>query len=1525
MLLKKVCSILVRGELVVNKKIKLIIAFVFIIFTYFSFNIATQAVSVWDGSVSSTAPSQTSDGFYNIKNGSELAWVSKQVEAGYTNLKIKLANDIYLNNIELEEYTNKWTPIGSKEIKYQGYFDGNNHIIYGLYIDTTEQYQGLFGYLYNAKIKNLKLYNCKINADKYVGGICGFAQKETVISDCVVSGEINNPSGDCGGISGYSNNFVTISSSTFRGTITSQGNRIGGITGCIVSNTVVESCYNSGIIASSGKFVGGIVGTSSGSKVTSCYNLGDVSGLNRVGGIVGNNVGNVYVSYNCGIITSDKDKGAVCGYNTIAEVENCYYLDGTCDSGDEFAIVKTTLDMKRYSFIVSLNKNGGNFILDYQEENNGFPILSWQLESDVWTLGVKKPDIYIDGESYMITNGEELAWFAGLVNGTLDDTPQNQYAKAILMKSILLNIGAFNEEVFNVWTPIGSNGAEFFGYFDGNGKTVSGIYVPEGEASGLFGSIRTGATVKNLKITDSNICGTKAGGLAGSNLGDISSIKVFNTQIIATSMGGGIVGENEGTLNSCSFAKSTVESDTNCGGITGYNSGSVISCYCVSDVSALSYVGGICGINDGTIEKSFNSGNITTENNYAGGICGSSNYADIFNCYNRGKIKGASYVGGITGFSRYGSVSECYDVGEVESEGLHGAICGNVVSTTISNVYYDSERIDATDSNATALKTAEMTSNTAFSSMTGFSRINWTTMADSQYFTYYPQIIDFSSSGDFEFVDDSLDSVEYLKHEYNCRVDIDEIDTYYSSIKDAADFIGKEKANIYIFKDMTVGEEAVINGNITIVPENKDITVKRDENYDGYFFKVEGTLNIGDKKYENAIKFDGSTSDQSMNNSIVYVYGGTFNLVKGALCNNNSVVGGAIYNSGTTNLYSGEIYGCKTISNGGAIYNGGILNVEGVEIHDNLSFENGGAIYSDLNGAVSNIISGKIYNNNANCGGAIYSQKGIFEITGAEIYSNSANNGGAIYTNGGTVNFLGGSIYNNNADVGKAVYNNTTFNMGDSGFIDNNNDVYLPDGKTVNMISKINSNNVSLNITPEKYEKNVRVISGTYCAANFRRVAINDYQTQNWHINSSGYLLTDEVVEVALVSILGAHSVYYTSLEEAFADIGSNDAIITLVDDIKVSETLNVISHITILSDGNNRSIFSSDELDGPVFVVKENCSLILGDNVNEEENDLIYLDASANENSSYIIIEENATLNIYNGAVINNGKSQTNAAIKNNGTISMYGGKIIDNSSQKGAVENTLTGKFNMYAGTFSNNHVSIYNNGELNLHENAAFGDETVLLCEGKTINISEDYTGTGKIAVIECEKYNLNSALVETTLDKTGFVELFSIKDESYFLDSELKLCATKFILKSTSSLCYDSENKYITGVETDINKAGNIISQFENSNIKIFDLNNNELSETDVVATKYMVALVDSNNDIYDYAYILIYGDVNSDGFIDAEDAVLISFMHYNYITIDDDCIKEAADVNHDGVVDLSDSWIVEDVGLFMGTISQKVGG
>lgn len=1508
-----------------KKTTKIMFFFCFIFVVFFSFCIASFAADIWDGSVSSEAPSQNARGYYLCKNGRDLAWVAKQVNSGYTNLKIMLTEDIYLNDIDNSLFVNSWTPIGNSERKFEGYFEGNNHYIYGLYINNSEKYQGLFGFLSNAHVNGLKLYNCNISANQYVGGICGYAASGTIISGSVVSGDIYASGGDCGGISGYGRIEVTFSSCGVKGAISSDGNRVAGIVGCCASNVVVEKCYNTANVSSSGKFVGGIVGTSSGSTVKSCYNTGNISGATRVGGIVGNNVADVFVSYNCGIITSPKERGAVCGFNSIANVKNCYYLENSCDNFDEFAIEKTAAEMKRYSFVVSLNKNGGEFVIDYQDENEGYPVLSWMIESDVWTRGLKKPSFYVDGTTYLITNAEELAWFAGLVNGTLEGVQQNQYAKAILTKSIILNLGEYDDEYSNIWDPIGSNGAEFFGEFDGNGKTISGIVVTDGDNSGLFGSVRSGATVKNLKIDKSYIVGDSAGGVAGSNLGTIKVVQVTTSYISSDNLSGGIVGDNEGTVIECSITESKVTSQSKCGGICGSNSGIVTASYNASAVFGTSCVGGIAGDNSGTISYCYNCAEVSSSDNYCAGIAAYCIDSTVSNCYNTGKISGKSFAGGIVGYSRYGEISSCYDVGEVKSTGVSGAVCASSSATSLSNLYYDSQRISVSDNNASALNTSQMSGSTALSIMSGFNRYDWSTTADGQYFYYYPQLNAISSSGNFDCYYDSLESVKFLKYEYHCKVDINESLSYFSNIKQAMEAIGNNTAVLYIFEDMSFAETATVLGDVTVIAENSNVSVSRATGYTGSLFNVKGILSLGRKNEEFTVTYDAMTTNSSICDSLIVVdASGTFNLVDSVVCRNTSLNGAAVYNNGISNFVGGVIRECVAFENAGAVYNRGTMTVNGSDICNNTSFGGGGAICNDSMSNVGTVLSGRIFNNNSSNGGAVYSLSGKVEIEGADIYSNSATNGGAVYVNGGIVECKGGSIHNNNADNGSAVFNQSgSFNMGDKGYIDQSNDVYLPTGKTVTMVSKLDFSSVCVNITPQAYQMNVRVVDGAFAATNYKRVSINDYQSQNWHINSSGHLLTDEVVEVAQVSILGAHSVYYTSLEEAFDDIGDNDAIITLIDDVTVNSTLSVRSNVTILSDSNQRTIVCSPEMEGPLFEVIGYSRLVLGDNVNKEVNDVIFIDGSSHDSSSLIVVEQSGVLDTYKGAVICNFSSETYSAVDLFGTMNFYGGKIIDNNCDYGAVNIESSAQLNIYGGEFDNSNISVYKSGELVFYNNAVLGESVVLINEG-VITLDEDYSSDSLIAVIKFDRYTLSTLCVSTEADKTVYKRLFRIFDDCYYLDDEMKISADMLMLKSTTALEWNKQGNYVFGVDVDVNTAGNILSQFTNPNALIFDTDNQVVSVTDKCGTKYKVCLVDSNGDVYDWTYILLYGDVNCDGSVDGEDAVFVDMVHYGFLTIDDYYIREASDTNHDGIIDLFDSWMMEDAGIYNNYILQKAG-
>ena len=143
----------------------------------------------------------------------------------------------------------------------------------------------------------------------------------------------------------------------------------------------------------------------------------------------------------------------------------------------------------------------------------------------------------IDGDStkdtvYEISNAGQLYWFAGLVNGTLDGVKQNTSANAILTANITANENLLdslqydaegnvsNGSDFISWTPIADCMGDIIGYsgtFDGNNKTVSGLYFNGNSPRiGLFGSSEADSNIKNVGVVDSYFKGNEfVGGVCG--------------------------------------------------------------------------------------------------------------------------------------------------------------------------------------------------------------------------------------------------------------------------------------------------------------------------------------------------------------------------------------------------------------------------------------------------------------------------------------------------------------------------------------------------------------------------------------------------------------------------------------------------------------------------------------------------------------------------------------------------------------------------------------------------------------------------------------------------------------------------------------------------------------------------------------------------------------------------------------------------------------------------------------------------
>ena len=253
-----------------------------------------------------------------------------------------------------------------------------------------------------------------------------------------------------------------------------------------------------------------------------------------------------------------------------------------------------------------------------------------------------KYDIDDDGTKdtvYEISNAGQLYWFAGLVNGTLDGVEQNTLANAILTTNITVNENLLdslqydeednvsNGSDFITWTPIadwmGNRTTQYSGTFDGNNKTVSGLYF-NGDSTciGLFGSSESDGNIKNVGVVDSYFKG--------------------NDSV------GGVCGNNAGTITNC------------------YNAGNLTA------IESSATIGGICGYNNGgTIANCYNTGTVTATGSVAsvGGVCGCS-VAAISNCYNTGTVTATSSGADISDICGYyfGPITNCYYLADTEDE-----------------------------------------------------------------------------------------------------------------------------------------------------------------------------------------------------------------------------------------------------------------------------------------------------------------------------------------------------------------------------------------------------------------------------------------------------------------------------------------------------------------------------------------------------------------------------------------------------------------------------------------------------------------------------------------------------------------------------------------------------------------------------------------------------------------------------------------------------------------------------------------
>ena len=315
--------------------------------------------------------------------------------ATYEGRTIILKNDIDLQG----NASNQWTPIGRDEsIVFKGTFNGDNHVIRNIYIDTTDAFQGLFGSVQDATIENVTVTGSIVNAGDWVGGIASSLLGNTEIINCHNEINIQNlNSYYIGGVVGVINRQSTVKNCSNKGNVSSSGKNaggettIGGIAGACHGH--IESCYNTGNIHGY-RLAGGITGGILQGEIKDCYNTGNVEVENRTAGGISGYIHyyseatlgytRIINTYSIGEVSGPSYVGASIGEianKEIPEASNNYALNqnslpaigGDVTSDNVNAQLKTSDELKQLTDIL-----GSAFKTDTGNINDGYPILRWQ-------------------------------------------------------------------------------------------------------------------------------------------------------------------------------------------------------------------------------------------------------------------------------------------------------------------------------------------------------------------------------------------------------------------------------------------------------------------------------------------------------------------------------------------------------------------------------------------------------------------------------------------------------------------------------------------------------------------------------------------------------------------------------------------------------------------------------------------------------------------------------------------------------------------------------------------------------------------------------------------------------------------------------------------------------------------------------------------------------------------------------------------------------------------------------------------
>ena len=426
---------------------------------------------------------------------------------------------------------------------------------------------------------------------------------------------------------------------------------LAGFTGGPVSNF-----YSTGSVTGEG-YVGGLAGATRGT-VTDSYSLTNVTGGQRLGGLVGQSRSSVSNSYyNCDeVLINGKSMitvGALFGEDFVQWLANDKYLDVNERLSQQSAcVVMNSVTAFKQPPAFDQDEDSGSFV-----PNDRFLGVSEQLSEE---------DDY-----YLVNNVSD---FKQLLAFGQDDS---------LKFRLTADLDLAAEPDFYI--------PYLASEFDGNGHKILNLNLEIGLVSqvGLFGYLAPGGDITQLGVENVSITGNwTVGSLAGHNYGSITNCHSTGSVSGHGWIVGGLVGANEHVgIVSNSHCSNSVTGDEVVGGVVGMNDGTVYNCYSSGSLIGHWSVGGLVGENalGGTVSNSYSTGSVTGHE-LVGGLVGV-NDESVTNSYSTGSVTGGGWtVGGLVGWNALGTVSNSYSTGGVTGTHRVGGLVG-ANSGTVSDSY----------------------------------------------------------------------------------------------------------------------------------------------------------------------------------------------------------------------------------------------------------------------------------------------------------------------------------------------------------------------------------------------------------------------------------------------------------------------------------------------------------------------------------------------------------------------------------------------------------------------------------------------------------------------------------------------------------------------------------------------------------------------------------------------------------------------------------------------------------------------